>query len=232
MDFNDKLDKLIENEDKILPVGATESENDTKEEKAQVPVFSEGGVGRVTRNTEFSKAMNEVNLNFVKNASVEDKKFNNEVTDMLKDAVKKNAEVEKKLAELDAQNVEYHKELLATQQLLNEYKQKEDAWENKKRARQYHFDGVAPILKMVGIEKPMHLLMLYALVVLLIVPFLVVQTIKGTFGALVIGSENGKTRPAAMKAFLCTLFALICVVGLAVGVYLLIDWLHPFGWLV
>lgn len=186
-------------------------------------------VGRVTEDTAFSQAIAEANVTFVKEASAHDTKFNEDITKKLKDAVLKIAETEKSKAELEQQNVQFHAELLETQQLLNEYKQKEDAWQNKIKRRKYHFDGVAPILNMVGIISPMCLPLLYFLVAVLIVPFLLMKFLKGIFGTLIYGGDNGVNRPKQVKGFCWTIFAAFCLLALFTIGYLIFDWLNIFG---
>jgi len=120
---------------------------------------------------------------------------------------------------------------LETKQLLNKQKQEEDKWSNKTKSRDFHYSGVKDILEFVGIKNSMNIFFLYVFVAVLIIPFFITRFIKGTFGALIVGGNNGVDRPAGVKAFLYTLFAIICIITVAVGCYLLINWLHPFGWL-
>lgn len=173
----------------------------------------------------FSEAIDSAKIRVVEDASVNDKNFNKNFTDKLLDASLKLAEVEKEKAELEKQNIEYHQELLSTQQKLNEQLQDENAWINKEKRREYHFNGVKPILGFVGITSPMNLVILYVLVAILIPFYLVNKLVSGTIGVLISGASDSN-RPKAVKGFLFTLLAVVCVGIIALCVFLALKWLN------
>ena len=182
-------------------------------------------IRNVTASTAFSEAIDSAKIKTVEEASTNDEKFKREFTDKLKDASLKLAEVEKEKAELEKQNIEYHQELLSTQQKLNEQLQDENAWINKEKRREYHFNGVKPILGFVGITSPMNLVILYVLVAILIPFYLVNKLISGTIGVLISGASDSN-RPKAVKGFLFTLLAVVCVGIISLCAFLVLKWLN------
>lgn len=178
----------------------------------------------VEKNT-FSEAIDSAKIRVVEDASVNDKNFNKNFTDKLLDASLKLAEVEKEKAELEKQNIEYHQELLGTQQKLNEQLQAENAWSNKEKRREYHFNGVKAILMFVGIKEPMNLVILYILTSILIPFYLLNKLVSGTLGVLIAGASD-ENRPRAVKGFLFTLLAVTCAGIIALLVFLALRWLN------
>jgi hypothetical protein len=181
-------------------------------------------IRNVTASTTFTEAIDIAKIKTVEEASVNDEKFRKEFTEKLKDATIKLAEVEEEKAGLEKQNILYHQELLNTQQELNEQLQAENQWANKEKCREYHYNGVKPILTFVGITEPMNLVVLYFLTAILVPFYLLNKLIAGTIGALISGASDAN-RPKAVKGFLFTLLAVTCAGLLAVIVYLGLGWL-------
>ncbi len=181
-------------------------------------------IRNVTASTTFTEAIDVAKIKTVEEASVNDEKFRKEFTDKLKDATLKLAELETEKAELEKQNIEYHQELLQTQQELNEQLQAENQWANKEKRRDYHYNGVKPIMAFVGIKEPMNLAILYILTVILIPFYLVNKLVSGTIGVLIAGASDSN-RPKAVKGFLFTLLAVVCTSVIALAVYLVLGWL-------
>lgn len=181
-------------------------------------------ITNVTAKTSFTEAIDVAKIKTVEEASVNDEKFRKEFTEKLKDATIKLAEVEEEKAGLEKQNILYHQELLNTQQELNEQLQAENQWANKEKRREYHYNGVKPILMFVGIKEPMNIAILYILTSILIPFYLANKLIAGTIGALISGASDDN-RPKAVKGFLFTLLAVTCAGLLAVIVYLGLGWL-------
>lgn len=173
--------------------------------------------------SEFAKRMDEVKVQVLENASNEDEKFVKTVKENLKDAAVKHTEVEQKKAEFVKQKVQFEQEKLETKQKENVHQQQEDKWANRQKRRQYHYDGVKPIMQFVGIETPMNLLLLYFLTLVLVWFFLIGKLLKGTIGALLAGASDAN-RPKAVKGFLWTLLAFIAVIIIAMVVYLFLRW--------
>ena len=121
----------------------------------------------------FADKMDDVKVNVLEQASEEDKKFVETVKGNLKDAAVKHTEVEQEKAKFAKQKVQYEEEKLDTEQRRNEQQQLEDKWENRRKKRQYHYDGVKPIMTFVGIKEPLNLFFLYFLTVILVWFFLI-----------------------------------------------------------
>lgn len=173
--------------------------------------------------TQFSAAMEQVKLNVLAEASAEDEQFVDKVKSTLKKAAVKHTEVEEKRADFEKQKVDFASEVLQTEQQKNEHRAIEDTWANRERKRQYHYNGVKPIMRFVGIEEPLNLFLLYLLTLVLSPFFLLSKFLKGTIGALIAGASDGD-RPKAVKGFLWTLIAIIAVMAIAVVVYLFLTW--------
>lgn len=189
------------------------------EQKAETPV-----VKNVTEATDFTRTIDEAKIKAVQDAAATDDKFVKDFTEQLKQATLKSAQVEQEKQDLEKQNVQYAQELLETQQKLNAATQQINEWDKKQKRRQYHFDGVKPIMKFVGIETPMNLFLLYALTSVLVWFFLINKLFKGTIGALIAGAEDSD-RPKAVKGFLWTLIAVIAVLVIAVIILVILKWL-------
>lgn len=173
--------------------------------------------------SEFSKRMDDVKVQVLENASNEDEKFVRTVKENLKDAAVKHTEVEQEKAKYAKQKVQFEEEKLDTKQRQNVHQQQEDKWINRQKRRQYHYDGVKPIMQFVGIETPMNLFLLYFLTFILVWFYLLGKLLQGTIGALVSGASDAN-RPKAVKGFLWTLLAVITVVVVAMAVYLFLKW--------
>lgn len=173
--------------------------------------------------TRFGTAMEQVKLNVLAEASTEDERFVDKVKSTLKKAAIKHTEVEEKRADFEKQKVDFASEVLQTEQQKNEHRAIEDKWANRERKRQYHYNGVKPIMRFVGIEEPLNLFLLYLLTLILSPFFLLSKLLKGTVGALIAGASDGD-RPKAVKGFLWTLIAIIAVMAIAAVVYLFLTW--------
>ena len=167
--------------------------------------------------------MEQVKLNVLAEASAEDEQFVDKVKSTLKKAAVKHTEVEEKRADFEKQKVDFASEVLQTEQQKNEHRAIEDKWANRERKRQYHYNGVKPIMRFVGIEEPLNLFLLYLLTLVLSPFFLLSKLLKGTVGALIAGASDGD-RPKAVKGFLWTLIAIIAVMAIAAVVYLFLTW--------
>ena len=199
---------------------------DFKDDLANVQEIAEKKVSKVAnvnQSTEFTNAIEKAQVGVIQDAFKNDPEFIEGVVKKLKDVTKKYAELEESKAKLENQNVTYASELLETQQRLNDYTQKSDAWEDKRKARQFHYDGVAPIMTGVGINKAMNIVMLYILVTILTPFFLFGKLIKGTIGNLIAGAEDGK-RGKMVQGFLWTVLALIVVMAVTIAVYFFLQW--------
>lgn len=214
--MTDETKALIEAEKNALPVYVP---------PVPISVGQSEQLSNVTAANTFTKAVDTAKINVLQEASVSDKKFTDDFRDKLKEATLKLAEVEREKANLEKQNIEYHQEILETQQLLNEQKQAEDKWTNKQKQREFHYAGVRPIMEFVGIKQPMNIALLYFLTLFLLPFFLFSKLWKGTIGALIVGAEDSD-RPKAVRGFLYTLLGIVAVGIIALVTYLALDWLN------
>lgn len=214
--MTDETKQLIEAEKNAPPVYVP---------PAPISVGQGEQLSNVTAANSFTKAVDTAKLNVLQDASANDKKFTDDFKGKLKEATLKLAEVEREKANLEKQNIEYHQEILETQQLLNEQKQAEDKWTNKQKQREFHYAGVRPIMEFVGIKQPMNIVLLYSLTLFLLPFFLFAKFWKGTIGALIVGAEDSD-RPKAVRGFLYTLLAIVAVGIIALVTYLALGWLN------
>lgn len=173
--------------------------------------------------TGFSKAMDVVKENVLDEASTTDKEFVQTIKENVKQAAVKLTEVEKDKADYQQQQVKYESEKLETEQKKNIHTQSVDKWENRQRRRQYHYDGVKPIMEFVGIKSPLNLFFLYFFAIILTPIYLVAKFINGTFGALLAGASDGN-RGKMAKGFLWTLLCVLALVIVACLVWLFLRW--------
>lgn len=171
----------------------------------------------------FADKMDDVKVNVLEQASEEDKKFVETVKENLKDAAVRHTEVEQEKAKFAKQKVKYEEEKLDTEQKRNEQQQQEDKWENRRKKRQYHYDGVKPIMTFVGIKEPLNLFFLYFLTAILVWFFLINKLWKGTIGALVAGASD-ENRTKAAKGFIWTVLGVFTLFIVGAIVYLFLKW--------
>lgn len=189
----------------------------TTESVAEVPTNS------VFAENNFTERMDDVKLKILQDASVSDEKFVKTIKDNVKEAAVVNTEVEREREAFAKQSVQYEREKLSTKQQKNTIEATEDKWANREKRREFHYNGVKPIMEFVGISKPMNLLLLYFLTAVLIWFFLLAKLWRGTIGALIAGAEDAN-RPKTVKGLLWTLLAVV-VIGILAGlVYLFLKW--------
>lgn len=180
-------------------------------------------VESVPTSSEFAKTMDQVKVKVLEDATVSDDGFVETVKKNLKQAAVKHTEVEKAKADFAEQEVQYESEKLSTQQQKNQHVAAEDRWENKQKRREFHYNGVKPIMKFVDISEPMNLFILYFLTFVLTPFYLLSKLFKGTVGAVIAGASDSD-RPKAVKGFLWTLIGLTAVCLLVCLLYLFFKW--------
>jgi hypothetical protein len=188
------------------------------------PALSVNPISNMTAQSRFSDTVDEAKIKTIQDAAANDKKFTEDFKSELKQATLKSAQLEKEKQELERQNVEYHQELLQTQQKLNQHIQAENKWDNKQKLRQFAYDGVKPIMLFVGINEPMNRFVLYVLVCILFPFFLIGKFFKGTVGALISGADSND-RGKAVKGFFWTLLGIFTLCALSLIVYLALGWI-------
>lgn len=180
-------------------------------------------VESASTSSEFAKTMDQVKVKVLEDASVSDDSFVETVKKNLKQAAVKHTEVEKAKADFAEQEVQFESEKLNTQQQKNQHVAAEDRWENKQKRREFHYNGVKPIMKFVDISEPMNLFILYFLTFVLTPFYLLSKLFKGTVGAVIAGASDSD-RPKAVKGFLWTLIGLTAVCLLVCLLYLFFKW--------
>ena len=173
--------------------------------------------------SEFAKTMDQVKVAVLEDASTTDQEFVDTVKRNLKRAAVKHTEVEEQRADYAGQEVQYESEKLATAQQQNQHAAAEDRWNNKQKRREFHYNGVKPIMKFVDISEPMNLFILYFLTFVLTPFYLLSKLFKGTVGAVIAGASDSD-RPKAVKGFLWTLIGLTAVCLLVCLLYLFFKW--------
>lgn len=200
---DEELDKILEekqNEEKALEV--------RQETNYIQPKFEKTG---------FENKMEEVKLNVLKEAAIDDNKFVNTIKENLKKAAIKNTEIEQNKAELQNKQVESEQKKTDKEIQKTQHEIKEDKWNNREKWRRYFYNGVKPIMTFVGIEEPMSILLTVVFTIILFVPFLICKFWNGTIGALISGACD-KDRTKTMKGFIWTilgitfLFGFICLI--------------------
>lgn len=173
--------------------------------------------------TDFAKQMNKVKTDVLDTAHQTDDDFKQQVVENVKQAAVKLTKVEKDKAEYQEQQVEYESQKLETKQQEEAHMQIENAWDNRRKKRQYHYDGVKPIMEFIGINEPMNLLFLYCFALLACGPFLLQKIWDITIGALFVGACN-KDRSKTAKAFIWTILAIFVLFIVFVTIYLFLLW--------
>lgn len=199
----------------------------TGDKPAELSVTTENGVSVPTipssSGNSFTDRMDDVKLKILQDASISDEKFVKTIKDNVKEAAVVNTEVEREREAFAKQSVQYEREKLSTKQQKNTIEATEDKWANREKRREFHYNGVKPIMEFVGITKPMNLLLLYFLTAVLIWFFLLAKLWRGTIGALIAGAEDSN-RPKTVKGLLWTLLAVVVIGILAALVYLFLKW--------
>lgn len=161
--------------------------------------------------TNFGKKMDDVKQTILAEAAANDDEFVTTVKENLKDAAITATEVEQEKQKLEKQQVNAEQEKLGRTQKQIEHGVAEDKWLNRQKRRQYHYDGVKPIMDFVGIESPMNEVVLYLITVLIFPIFFLDKMFKGTIGALLFGACDGN-RPKQMRGFMWTMLGILMVV--------------------
>lgn len=161
--------------------------------------------------TNFSKKMDDVKQTILAEASISDDKFITTVKENLKEAAITATEVEQEKQKFEKQQVNAEQEKLERVQKQNEHGINEDKWSNRQKRRQYHYDGVKPIMEFIGISSPMNEIILYVITILIFPIFFLDKILKGTIGAMLFGACDGN-RPKQMRGFIWTMLGVLMVV--------------------
>ena len=172
--------------------------------------------------SKFGEKMDDVKLEIL-NTSSSDETFVSTVQNNIKEAAVKSTQLEVEKVDLEKKTVETASKRLDKVQEKTKQEMSEDAWSNKEKRREFHYNGVKPMMMFVGIQEPMNLFMLYFLTLVLTIPFLISKLFKGTIGVLLCGACDAN-RPKAMKGFLWTVLAITVVIIIICGIYFFCKW--------
>lgn len=204
---NNKCDNISKNENKDL---------DKPLQKQQID--------NLTKSTDFSNAIDKAKIETIKRASAEDEKFNEDFKTELKQAVLKSAQLEKEKQELEKKNIELQQNYIKTKNELETHTQSVNKWENKQKAREYHYNGLKDIMLFVHINNPMCIPLMYIFAILVSPIYLLWTLILCPIGTLIAGTKD-QERPKLVKGAIYTILcvALVCILALlfyACGHYL------------
>lgn len=208
MDFSKDLEKIkqdIEQAKEIEP-----------KQELQVVQNQDKQIGNVTQATEFTNAIDTAKIETIKRASAEDDKFNEDFKAELKEAVLKSAQLEKEKQELEKKNIELQQNYVKTKNELETQTQSVNKWENKQKAREYHYNGLKDIMLFVHINNPMCIPLMYIFAVLIAPIYLVWTLILAPLGTLIAGTKD-QERPKLVKG---AIYTILCVALVAIIVLL------------
>lgn len=184
-------------------------------------------IENITKATDFSNAIDSAKIETIKRASAEDDKFNEDFKTELKQAVLKSAQLEKEKQELEKKNIELQQNFIKTKSELETQKQSVNKWENKQKAREYHYNGLKDIMLFVHINNPMCIPLMYIFAILVSPIYLVWTLILAPFGTLIAGTKD-QERPKLVKGAIYTILCIALVCVLALGIYACMHYL--FKW--
>ena len=211
---DEELDKMI---------AEKEAEKTEKTEKTQEVVVAQPNfVQPKFEQTQFAKNMEEVKLNVLKEASVEDTKFVETIKKNLKEAATTNTEVEKEKANLEKEQVKSEGKKIEKEQVKTSNEIAEEKWNNRQKWRQFIYDGVKPIMTFVGITDPMNCFLTIFFTVILIIPFFVAKLWNATIGALLLGACD-KDRSNSIKGLFWTILVVMLLCLLLAAGYLFLK---------
>lgn len=194
----------------------TEIEQQKQEQSQAVIESKENKISNITQATAFTNAIDSAKIETIKRASAEDDKFNEDFKAELKQAVLKSAQLEKEKQELEKKNIELQQNYVKTKSELETQIQSVNKWENKQKAREYHYNGLKDIMLFVHINNPMCIPLMYIFAALVSPIYLVWTLILAPLGTLIAGTKD-QERPKLVKG---AIYTILCVALVAVIVLL------------
>lgn len=205
--FNDMISEKVK-VDNSLVVHSNREMDKTQENK----------VSNITQATDFTNAIDSAKISTIQKASLEDSKFNEDFKNELKSAVLKSAQLEKEKQELEKKNIELQQNYIKTKNELETQTQNTNKWENKQKAREYHYNGLKDIMQFVHIENPMCIPLMY-LFALLVSPIYLVWTLGLSPLKTLICGKKEENRPKYIKNAIYTILCITLVLIIALLVY-------------
>ena len=196
------------------------------EKRAEMASHKE--IANITKETQFSKMMDEAKQTIMKEASAEDEKFIQALKNEIKEAGLKSAQLEKEKQELEIENIALEQNYIQTKNELESQKQKVNKWENKQKAREYHYNGLKDIMEFIHINNPMCIPLMY-LFAFIISPIYILWTIfLCPLGTLIAGTKDNN-RPKLVKGAIYTILLVALIASLILGGYAVMHyWLNWF----
>lgn len=187
-----------------------------KKESLEIQKAEGKPISNLTQATAFTNAIDTAKIDTIKRASAEDDKFNEDFKAELKQAVLKSAQLEKEKQELEKKNIELQQNYIKTKNELETQTQSVNKWENKQKARQYHYDGLKDIMLFLHINNPMCIPLMYIFAILASPIYLVWTLILAPLGTLIAGTKD-QERPKLVKG---AIYTILCVALVAIIVLL------------
>ena len=175
-------------------------------------------ITNITMSTPFSDVIDNAKIETIKRASAEDDKFNEDFKNELKQAVLKSAQLEKEKQELEKKNIELQQNYIKTKNELENQIQSVNKWDNKQKAREYHYNGLKDIMLFVHINNPMCVPLMYIFAFLISPIYLVWTLILAPIGTLIAGTKD-QERPKLVKGAIYTILCIALVLVLAILFY-------------
>lgn len=197
--------------------------NEIEQEKENQPVaeFKQDDIqpiSNVTQATAFTDAIDSAKITTIQKASAEDEEFNNDFKRELKSAVLKSAQLEKEKQELEKRNIELQQNYIKTKNDLETQTQSQNKWDNKQKAREYHYNGLKDIMLFVHINHPMCIPLMYLFAVLVSPIYLLWTLLLAPIGTLIAGTKD-QERPKLVKGAIYTILCIALVCAVVFGFY-------------
>ena len=185
-------------------------------------------VANVTKETAFTQMMDEAKMNIMREASAEDQKFIDALKSEIKQAGLKSAQLEKEKQELEIENIALEQNYIQTKNELESQKQKVNKWENKQKARQYHYEGLKDIMLFIHINNPMCIPLMYLFAIIISPIYILWTVLLCPLGTLIAGTKDNE-RPKLVKGAIYTILLVALVVAVVLGGYSVMHyWLKWF----
>lgn len=196
------------------------------EKKAELKSHKE--IANITKATAFTEMMDEAKQHIMKEASAEDEKFIQALKNEIKEAGLKSAQLEKEKQELEIENIALEQNYIQTKNELESQKQKVNKWENKQKAREYHYNGLKDIMEFIHINNPMCIPLMY-LFAFIISPIYILWTVLlCPLGTLIAGTKDNN-RPQFVKGAIYTILLIALILAVVLGGYAVMHyWLNWF----
>lgn len=189
----------------------TEIYENKKDQNSNLVIKDDNKISNLTQSTEFTNAIDTAKIETIKRASAEDEKFNEDFKTELKQAVLKSAQLEKEKQELEKRNIELQQNYIKTKNELETQIQSVNKWENKQKAREYHYNGLKDIMLFIHINNPMCIPLMYIFAILVSPIYLVWTLVLAPLGTLIAGTKD-QERPKLVKGAIYTLMCILLVI--------------------